>query len=246
MRFIVMHKVDADMESGAPPDQDIIQNMGKLIGDGLVSGTVLDGAGLHRSAKRARLRVSGGEASVTRGPLEGENELVAGFCMIKARSMDDAIGLARRFAEARGDQEIEIGPVVEAWDIGIGAKPPDVTDARYLLLFKADRDDEAGVPPSPARVAAMDELSEELARAGVLLMSEGLTPSSKGARLARGPKGKRSWVDGPFAESKELVAGFAILDVPSRKEAIAWADQYVAILGDTEVDVREMVEPPEA
>jgi hypothetical protein len=165
--------------------------------------------------------------------------------MIKARSMEDAIALARRFADVLGDQEIEIGPVVEAWDIGIGSKPADVIDGRYLLLFKADRDSEAGLPPSSKRVDAIAELSEELARAGVLLMSEGLAPSSKGARLARGPRGKRTWVDGPFAESKELVAGFAILDVASKEEAIAWASEYAAILGDNEVDVREMVDPEE-
>ena len=63
-----------------------------------------------------------------------------------------------------------------------------------------------------------------------------------GARLASGAKDKRAWVDGPFAESKELIAGFSILGVPTKAAALAWADRYAAILGDNEVDVRQLAE----
>jgi hypothetical protein len=240
MRFMVMHKVDANMEAGGPPSQEIIQGMGKLVGESLKSGVFLDGAGLHRSAQRVRLSFAGGNCTVTRGPLEGGNELVTGFAMIKAKSMDAAIELARRFAGVVGDVEIEIGPVVEPWDLGILPKPEGVEGGRFLLLYKADAKSEAGEPPSPEIVAAMAKLTEEMTKAGVLLKTEALAPSSKGARLPPGPKGKRTWIDGPFSESKELIAGFSILNVASMGDAIAWANRYAEVLGDNEVDVRLM------
>jgi hypothetical protein len=237
MRFIVMHKVDAKMEAGDPPSEGIIKGMGHLVSKGLESGVFLDGAGLHRSAQRVRLRFAGGRCTVTRGPLEGGNELVAGFAMIKASSIDAAIEHAKRFAGVLGDVEIEIGPVVEPWDLGMMPKPADVEGGRFLLLFKADAASEAG-PPRPAVLAAMATLNDELRAAGVLLGAERLAPSAKGARYASAPKGKRVWIDGPFTESKELIAGFSILNVPSREDAIAWASLYAAILDGNEVDVR--------
>jgi hypothetical protein len=87
MRFIVMHKVDANMESGAPPSKEIVENMGKLVGESMRSGVFKDGAGLHRSARRVRLRYHGGDRSVTRGPYAGENELVSSLAMVKTKSI---------------------------------------------------------------------------------------------------------------------------------------------------------------
>jgi hypothetical protein len=238
MRFMVMHKVDAKMEAGGPPDQEIIQGMGALIGEGFKAGTVLDGAGLHRSAARARLtKKAGGKRSVERGPYAGGNELVASVAMLKAMSMDEAIGHAERFADALGDGQVEIGPVVEAWDLGLMPKP-STPGGRFLLLCKGDAETEAGSAPNPEQRAALARLEEELRAAGVLLKSETLAPSSQGSRLPSAPKDKRAWVDGPFAEAKELIAGFTILKMPSLAEARAWAERYAAILGDNEIDVR--------
>jgi hypothetical protein len=243
MRFMVMHKVDASMEAGLPPSQEIVEKMGSLVQRDLAAGIFLDGAGLHRSAQRVRLRCAGGDCTVTRGPLTGENELVAGFVMIKARSMDDAIEHARRVAAALGDAEIEIGPVVEPWDLGLMAKPDGLETGRFLLLHKADPRDEARAAGEP-QGRALARVTEELDRAGVLLIAERLAPSASGARLRSGAKGqRRTWVDGPFTESKELVAGFSIIDVPSRADALAWADAYAAILDGNEVDVRRLVDP---
>ena len=146
--------------------------------------------------------------------------------------MDHAIELASRIAGALGDVEIEIGPVVEPWDLGVMEKPADAP-LRFLLLRKADRAFEAGAPPP----AGLSRLMEELTRDGVLLSAATLAPSAKGARY-RTVGGKRQWTDGPFAESKELVAGFSIVKLPSQSDARAWAEAYGAILGDNEVDVR--------
>jgi hypothetical protein len=239
MRFMVMHKVDARMESGGPPNPQILQSMGELVQSSLKSGVFTTGAGLHRSARRARLERGG---NVTKGPFEGQNELLSSFAMIKARSLDEAIERAREFARVLGDIDIEIGPVVEPWDLGVMAKPPGDAPGRFLLLCKGNRSTESGAEPSAERRAELGKLLDALKAEGVLVLADRLAPSARGARFASGEKGKRTWVDGPFAESKELIAGFSVLSVPTRADAIAWAERYASVLGDNEVDVRELVD----
>jgi len=237
MRFMVMHKVDAKMEAGSPPDQTIIREMGALVQGSLKSGIFTTGAGLHRSARRARVEAGG---AVTRGPFSGRNELLSSFVMIRARSLDEAIERARQLSHLLGDVDVEVGPVVEPWDLGLVAKPPGDAPGRFLLLCKGTAATESGAEPSPERRAEQTKWIEALRAEGALLMADSLAPSSRGARLASGPSGKRSWVDGPFAESKELIAGFSVLAVPALADAIAWAERYAAVLGDNEVDVREL------
>jgi hypothetical protein len=240
MRYIVMHKVDATMEGGAPPDRELVKNMGRLVGDSLKRGIFLDGAGLHRSARRVRLICKEGECDVERGPYEGKNELVASMALIRTDSIEGAIEQARRFGAALGDAEIEIGPVVEPWDLTGSPKPADIAGERFLLLFKGDADYEHGKQRAPGCAAAVAHINDALASKGVLLKRYALAPSATGKRAL--PKEKRSWTDGPFTESKELIAGFSILEVPSPTDAITWADQYAAILVDNEIDVRQMAD----
>jgi hypothetical protein len=237
MRFMVMHKVDAQMEAGGPPSAKIIQEMGAYIQGARKAGVFEDGAGLHRSAQRVRVVFGAGGRTVTTGPFEGGNQLLASFAMIKAASMDHAIELASRFAGVIGDVEIEIGPVVEPWDLGVMAKPANPA-LRFLLLRKADPAFEAGAPQRPGLAALLDELRRD----GVLQSAATLAPSAQGARY-RKAGGKREWTDGPFTESKELVAGFSIVKLASQQDARAWAEAYAAILGDNEVDVRLIADP---
>jgi hypothetical protein len=241
MRFIVMHKVDATMEAGGPPSQEIITKMGALVQSSLKSGEFLNGAGLHRSARRVRLSCAGGDCNVAAGPYAGKNELVASFTMISAESLDAAVAHAKTLAGALGDVEIEVGPVVEPWDLGLMPKPASAPE-RFLLLCKATPEDEQRSTHSK-HAAAVKELSASLGDRGAVLAADSLAPSAKGSRLSSGPKGKRIWVDGPFAESKELIAGFSLLQLPSKADALKWADRYAEILGDNEVDVRELNEP---
>jgi hypothetical protein len=240
MRYIVMHKVDPTMEAGGPPNKEIIKNMGQLVQGSIKSGVFENGAGLHRSALRARVEYSGGERTITRGPFTGKNEVIGSLAMIKAQSIDDAIETAGRFAKILGDVEIEIGPVVEPWDLGFMDRPAASEPGRFLLLQKSSAETERGVPPKPATQQALKALKKQMTEEGILLASENVAPTSKGSRLASGPKGKRSWTDGPFAESKELVAGFSILNLPSKQEVLAWADRYAEVLGENEVDVLEL------
>lgn len=112
---------------------------------------------------------------------------------------------------------------------------------RFLVMHKSNEENEAGVPPSPELVENMSKLMEESARAGVLLAAEGVHPSSKGARLSFSG-GRRTVTDGPFAEAKELIAGFAVLQVESKEEAIEWATRFAEVIGDVEIEVRQVVE----
>ena len=110
---------------------------------------------------------------------------------------------------------------------------------RFMILVKANRDSEAGVLPSEKLMTEMGKYNEELFKAGVLLAGEGLQPSSKGARV-RFSGGKRTVIDGPFTESKELVAGFWLWQVKSKEEAIEWLKR--APFEDTEVEIRQVFE----
>ena len=109
---------------------------------------------------------------------------------------------------------------------------------RYMVIVKANQDTENGVLPTEQELTEMGAYNEELAKAGVMLAGEGLHPSSKGARVRFDKDGNTSIVDGPFAESKELIAGFWILEVSSREEVIEWVRK--APFRDSEVEVRQV------
>src|SRR5262245_55413643 len=111
---------------------------------------------------------------------------------------------------------------------------------RFMVLIKANKDTEAGVLPDEKLLREMTAFNEELVKAGVMLGGEGLHPSSKGARI-RFSGGKQTVIDGPFSETKELVAGFWIWKVNSREEAIAWAKRCPNPTGgDAEIEIRQI------
>ena len=110
---------------------------------------------------------------------------------------------------------------------------------RFMMLVKANKDSEAGVLPDEKILTEMGKFNEELVKAGVMLAGEGLQPSSKGARV-KFSGGKRTVIDGPFAETKELVAGFWLWQVKSKEEAIEWLKR--APFDETEVEIRQVFE----
>ncbi len=118
---------------------------------------------------------------------------------------------------------------------------------RFMLLVKADKNSEAGVMPPKELFAEMGKFNEEMAKAGVLLAGEGLQASSKGARI-KFSGAKRTVTDGPFPETKELLAGFWLIQVKSKQEAIEWAKRIPFADGEV-VEVRQVFEasdfPPE-
>lgn len=113
---------------------------------------------------------------------------------------------------------------------------------RYMIIVKGDQKVESGAMPEPEAIAEMADYHEELARAGVLVDASGLQPSSRGFRIRYSGRERRV-VDGPFAETKELVAGYTIIRVDSREEAVEWARRFPNPRGegeDCEVEVRRM------
>jgi hypothetical protein len=116
---------------------------------------------------------------------------------------------------------------------------------RFMMMVKANSDTEAGVMPSEKLIAAMTRYNEELSKAGVLLDLAGLQPSSKGARIKFSPGGTRAVVDGPFTETTGLVAGYWLIQVKSKEEAIEWAKRAPAPHGDGaegEIELRQLFE----
>jgi hypothetical protein len=112
---------------------------------------------------------------------------------------------------------------------------------RYMVMHYETQDMEDGVPPSPEEQAAVGKYMQEAAMSGVLLTGEGVAPSSAGARVEV-DNGTVRVIDGPFAEAKELIAGFAILEVDSLAEAVEHARRFALLVGSERVDVRRVME----
>ena len=112
---------------------------------------------------------------------------------------------------------------------------------RILGLLKADKESEAGAPPSKELIENMGHFIEEITKAGVLLASDGLQPSSKGTRV-RLSEGKVTVTDGPFVETKELVASYALFQVNTMAEAIEWTTRFLKVLGEGECELRPIFE----
>ena len=116
---------------------------------------------------------------------------------------------------------------------------------RFMLMVKASDQSEAGVMPGPEPLAAMRAYNDELIKAGVLLAGDGLRASSMGARVRFSPSGKTTVIDGPFTETKELIAGYWLIQAKSLDEAVEWARRCPAPMGegvDAEIEVRQVFE----
>jgi hypothetical protein len=241
MRFIIMHKTTAYWEAGGIPDAELIGNVGALIGDLKRAGVLRAGEGLRASSLGARITVAGGAPDVVPGPFAGDNELPAGFDIIRAATLDEAVAWACEVGKVLGDVQMDVRPVTEPWDIGLGSKPDGVKTQRYMLLRKATAATESGVALAPEKRAALARLRQR-APAGHLGV-EDMRPSARGRRCKNTSAGV-AFTDGPFAESKELIAGYVVVDVPSLDEAVRWCARYVTVVGTAEADVRELEDAP--
>jgi len=263
MRFMMMVKGTKGYEAGVWPDEKLLAETAKWTEELVKAGARLDGGRLQPSAKGVRVRYAGGKFTVTDGPFPETKELIAGFCLIQAKSLAEAIEWTKRVPFQEG--EIELRPLYELFDFPVDpaekpegwrekeeqlrAAPPARKPGtiRYLGLIKADKDTEAGALPDEKGLATMGAFLEEGAKAGIFLSGEGLQPSSKGARV-RFSGSQRHVTDGPFAETKELVAGYAILQFASKADAIAWTKRFVQVdaplrLGAvSDVEIRPFVE----
>ena len=239
MRYIIMHKTNPHWESGAIPSKELIARVGALIGEMAKSRVFVAGEGLRASSEGVRLRFSGGARTITKGPFRGENELPAGFAILRTGSLDEAVEWATRQAATLGDVEMDIRPINEPWDVGICEAPSDLTKRRWMVLRKATAATESGESPSASQRATMSRLVDESTRSGVHVASESLRPSARGRRYKNSAAGRRV-IDGPFTETKELIAGYCIVNAESLEDACRWAEKYIDVVETDEVDVREL------
>jgi hypothetical protein len=240
MRFMIMHKMTEELEKGAPPDQELIGAVGKLIAEGAKDGVFLAGEGLKPSSERTHLAYRNGKRTVTDGPFAEAKELIGGFALMRVKSKAEAIEWCDKFAEIFGNVEIFLGPVVEPWDIGMAPKPKN-PPLRYLSMHQADERAGGDASQDPAMMQKMSALVEEMKQAGVLQLTDGLASTKHGARV-HFKSGKHTITDGPFTESKELVAGFAMLKLPSKAAAVEWAIRFGEIVKAEEIEIRQMPE----
>jgi hypothetical protein len=237
MRYIVIHKTNARWEAGEIPDRDLIADVGKLLGDLEKAGVLRAGDGLRASSLGARVTVRGGVPEVTPGPFVGANELSAGFDIVRAATLDEAVRWACELGQALGDVEMDVRPVTEPWDIGLRPKPEDVTSQRFMVLRKASVETESGAPLAAHKSEALAKVRAR--KAGDLLTTETMRPSSRGRRCQNSASGI-TFTDGPFTESKELIAGFVIIEVGSRDEASRWTARYIEAVHAEETDLFEL------
>jgi hypothetical protein len=245
MRFMMLLKATKDFEAGALPDEKLLMEMAKYTEELVKAGALLaPGERLQPSSAGVRVHYANGKYTVTDGPFAETKELIAGFCLIQAKSLEEAVAWAKRAPLQEG--ELEIRPLFELTDFPVDpAEQPDgwrekeeqmraappprrPGTTRYLGLLKADRDTEAGVLPDEKLLSEMGAFMEEGVKSGIFLSGEGLLPSAKGARV-RYAGNQRTVIDGPFAETKELVAGYAILQFASKSEALAWTKRFVQV-----------------
>jgi len=238
MRFMIMHKMTDEMEKGLPPSPEIIEGVGKLVGEAVQQNIFISGEGLKPSSTRVRIIYKGGKRTVTHGPFSDATELPGGFALMSVGSEEEAIAWCDRFAAAIGDVELFLGPVNEAWDLGMMPKPENAP-LRFLAVHKMDERSEKDVPPTPELLLKMGALVQEMTKAGVLQATGGLASTRKGARI-RYRSGKPTVIDGPFTETKELIAGYAIVELPSKAAAIEFAIRFGDVVKVNEIEVRQM------
>ncbi len=308
-RYMLVVKATPEFEAGSFPDQAFEAEAARYLSELAQAGALVACDRLQPSSQGKRVHYKAGQFTVTDGPFAETKELVAGYCLIRAASLEEAVAWARRMPFRSGD--VDVRPLFELSDFPVDpaeqlggwrdreaahtnptrkrgrqgnavtpslarrvsvppkrqtelpppplkvdrrgpspigsaggpsthasgqprarltyippARQPGTT--RYLGLLKADRDTEAGVMPGEKALAAMGAFIDEASKSGILLSGEGLQPSSQSARV-RFSGSQRLVTDGPFTETKELVAGYAILQFATPAEALAWTKRFVQV-----------------
>lgn len=231
MRFIIMHKTNAHWESGAIPDKSLIARVGSLLGEMSKAGVLEAGEGLRASSEGVRVRFENRARTITPGPFEGGNELLNGFSIVRAASIEEAIDWATRQAEILGDVEIDIRPVTEPWDIGMRPPPAGDSSRRYMVLRKAT--------PSEKTRSRLSQLIAKTTAEGTHLVTETTKPGGRGRRYKNTTAGM-TYFDGPLIETKELLGGYVIVAVDALEDACRWAEKYLDVVDAEEVDVLEL------
>jgi hypothetical protein len=243
MQFMVMRRADEATEAGRLPALAVFDDMGRFHEQLEQAGGVGLALGLRPSSRAVRLKLWPGGESITDGPFAETKELIAGFTVFEADSKEHAIALLKRWpavdADATGEALLELRET--GCPGGCAQVPPAAAgeDARYLILLRADEGTEADRIPPRHMLDALNAFNAAQAAQGRLLAGDGLKASSSGARVKLAG-GQASVIDGPFAEAKELIAGFWMIRATSMDDAVAWARTLPYPTGPyVEVEIRE-------
>lgn len=245
MRFLIVRKADDDTEAGARPTRELIEAMADHVDTLAAEGRFLAGEGLKPSRHGVRVTFGPGrKAVVVDGPFAESKELVAGISIVEADSMDDAVRWVQGWPveDAGGDAQIEIRPIGCPGGLSGFGDPSEEESAtpRYIVMLKANARSETDWNPGPEILGRMAEANRAGAEAGFLIAGQGLS-SSRHAKRVSFAKGKATVMDGPFAEIKEMVAGFWVLRVERIDDAIAWTETYPFPDGDdARLEIREL------
>lgn len=239
MRFIIVHKADQRSEQGIAPEKELVGRVGQMIGRMSRAKVLEAGEGLGPTSRGVRVRFRGGRREVVAGPFTGEHELPASLSMLRTHTLEEAVEWAASQAQALGDIDVDIRPVVEAWDLGFNEKPAGLDTTRYMVVRKADASTEAGADVEPRRRAAFTALIDDSTRAGLHIATETVRPSARGRRYLNTSDGINVY-DGPFIESKELLGGYVIVTGASLDAVDHWVREYIEAVGPREVDLLEL------
>jgi hypothetical protein len=273
MRVMMLLKSDANAESGALPDEKLLTDMGNYNARMVEAGVMIGGEGLHPTSEGAKVRISKGKTTVIDGPFAEAKEIVAGFFMLQTKSLQEAIEWAKQIpgapADTNAEGEIELRPLFEMEDIPVDPTeqpggwrdqevelrqslkaPGPEKGHRYISFIKSDKATEAMIL-SDKGMQEMGVLMKEMADKGVLISADGLKPTREGAKIILSSKNKPRVIDGPFSESKELIAGFTVYRAKTKAEAVEWARRCLQIHVDAtgtesgEIEVRRVFETEE-
>lgn len=250
MQFMIIRKADAATEALLLPAPRLIEDMARFHQQLADEGKLGLALGLRPSAHAVRLKMGPGGEHITDGPFAETRELVAGFTIIEADSKEATIERLRQWppadADATGQVTLELrqtGCPGGCAEVAPGMADNDDSAGRWVILLRADAGTERDAVPAQDKLDALDAFNMAELAAGVLLAGDGLMSSARGARITlAGGRGRVdiSVIDGPFAEAKELIAGFWMIRAGSLDEAIAWARKVpypTRTDADTEVEV---------
>jgi hypothetical protein len=242
VRYMIMHKTTSAWEAGAKPTAELAQRVGEMVGELKRSGVLVAGEGLGPSSQGARVRLEKGAVAITPGPFGRDGALPARYLMFRSGTIEQAADVGARLGRILGDVVVDVRPVNEPWDLGFAPRPDGLTTRRYMAVVNADEASESGAPLAADRRAALESLAEELRATDALLGLEHFEPTRKAKRLtsakASRSNAKHVVLDGPFTETKELIGGFVVVEVPSIGDALAWALKYAEAVDVEEIDVR--------
>ena len=271
MRVLMMIKSDAPSEAGVMPSHELLTAMGNYNERLFEANVMRGGEGLHPSSKGARVRIARGKTTIVDGPFTESKELLAGYFLMETRTFAEAIEWAKQLPciGLQEEAHVELRPLYEPEDFPVDpaeqpggwrdvetaqrAQPPKSGPehgTRWMHLLKADRNTEAETTPAPSveLMQRMGALMEEMASNGKLIAGDGLKPTREGARVYFAPGKPPRVVDGPFSESKEIIAGFCMYRAHTKAEAIEWARRCLQIhvegtgIDSGEIEVRPVME----